>query len=332
MASLNERYHSLDSRTHPLVRGQYAVFTPPMIEATNWIIEWIDTKSSGYIVGFSRFGKTWFVRFCLPVLLSEYYLGGVPIFVHFLQVHGRFSESTFLYELLASCDHKCSRGKTLVLFDRLIRHYSTAAAGKGANQIVLVVDEAQAMEEPHYRVICNLDNELDRLGFKMSVVSIGSHEMSYRHEVIVHSGHIHLNARYLLRNCTFRGIANLKELAAVLRAYDELLIWPENSNQAYTQFFFPASFGDGFRFANCAETMWECYLTLGPKKRGYALEVPMQYVAKPIEYICRTIRDEDVLGPSLKAELVQEAIDATGYSAHMEAVWFALKDKGEKSQ
>jgi hypothetical protein len=329
MDDRNERYHSLENRMHPLVRGEYAIFTPPMLEAINWIIEWIDSKASGgYVVGFSRFGKSRFARFCVSNLIAEHYRGAIPVFVHIFQGHKLFSEPTFLLELLKSSNHiYTQRNRANVLFDRLSRHYATMAGNAGGNQIVLIIDEAQGMSPQDYRLICNLENELDRLGFRLTVISVASHEMNYNHETMVNSGHIHLNGRYFVRHCRFRGITNINELATVLRAFDSQLIWPEDSKTSYTRFFFPYSFEENFRFENCAKTMWKCYERWGYKHAKFALEVPMEHIAKAIEFLCRNVSDSTVLSEGMIDKKIEEAIESTEYEAHMAAISVALGGK-----
>jgi hypothetical protein len=78
-----------------------------------------------------------------------------------------------------------------------------------------MIDEAQDMRDPEYRTICNLQNELDSLGFQLTVISVGSQELTYQHEVFIQTGDIHLIARFMVRDAPFRGIRDAAELRYV---------------------------------------------------------------------------------------------------------------------
>jgi hypothetical protein len=55
-----------------------------------------------------------------------------------------------------------------------VKLYATWARNAGGNQVLLMIDEAQNMREPSYRILCNLQNELDDLGYQLTVISVGA--------------------------------------------------------------------------------------------------------------------------------------------------------------
>jgi hypothetical protein len=128
------------------------------------------------------------------------------------------------------------------MFERLVRRYATTARNCGGNRIVLLIDEAQDMHQPEFETICNLENALDQLGFKLIVICVGSHELNYQHQVFIHTGKIHLNARYMVRFSRFRGIADVDELKSVLNGYDDLTDWPEGSGISFTRYLLKITF------------------------------------------------------------------------------------------
>jgi len=332
MDSRNDIYMQSGSREHPVVKGHYALLTAPIIEAFDAVTEWIEGNfSGGYVFGFSRFGKTVFVESWLPALLSEHFEGRLAVFNVSCKYHKAFSEAMFLSELLGASEHAYDRGlQKKNNFERLTRYYATAARNFGGNKVVLIIDEAQDMNDLHYRTICNIENELARLRFKFCTVSIGSHEMSYRHEMAIESGHIHLNGRYLVRHVRFRGINSLAELAAVLESYDLCTEWPEQSGISFTRHFFPNAFDDGFRLSTCAELMWAFFSHWAPEKLKPRLEVPMEHIAKAAEYIFRRKTETAISSEGLREEDVADAIKSTQYSAHMNAIAYSLP--GDKEQ
>jgi hypothetical protein len=243
--------------------------------------------------------------------------------------HDRFSESLLLMELLGASKHKYGTSiSKKVMLDRLVRLFATRAKNSGGNQIVLIIDEAQRLHEPQFQTLCNLQNELDSLGFKLTVISVGSHELTYQHELLIQTGSIHLMARFMVRSARFRGIRDEKELKLVLDGYDQHTDWPSGSHTTFTQYFFPHTFEDGFRIADSAADLWNIFLELGPKKRGYTLEVPMESIAKTVESVFRSYTDDFISAHGLSpTDLIQHVGDA-GYQNHMKAVSRMLQDSG----
>jgi hypothetical protein len=311
--------------------GKYAILTDPILEMFDTICQWIDSHApGGYIYGFSRYGKTFASMFWIAQLLTERYSGRLPYFRLIYKEHDRFSEALFLSELLGACPHERDRAPTKkLMLDRIARHYATSATLHGGNRIVLLVDEAQNMHEPEYQTLCNLENEVEQLGFKLTVVSLGSHELTFQHKALLLMGKVHLTARYMLRSTRFRGIQNQDELESTLRAYDTLTEWPAGSGNTFTKHFFPKAFEDGYRIASLAGDMWSIFAELGPHKPGYHLEVPMEHIAKSIEFIFRNFTDERIGKNGLdKADLIS-AIMNTEYQGHMNAISYARSDQGK---
>jgi hypothetical protein len=271
-------YELRESHDHPLVRGQYGLFTPPISDFFATVCEWIESRvTGGYVYGVPRLGKSRAVQFWIEQLLSEKYHGLLPLFRLIYKEHDRFSEHEFLSDLLDASHHKYSAsGSRRVKLDRLVKLYAARARNAGGNHIVLMIDEAQYMGDSGYRTLCNLQNQLDNQGYHLTVISVGSHELAYQHEVFIQSGDIHLMGRFMVRDAPFRGIRNVEELKFVFDGYDSQTEWPENSGVSYTKYFFPAAFENGFRIANCASTLWEIFVELAPPPKAHRqLDLPM---------------------------------------------------------
>lgn len=329
MADANQAYGLSENRRHPLVRGEYAICTTPILEMFDAISLWIDSHASGgYIYGFSRYGKTYASRYWILKLLAERYGKALACFRLIYKQHDRFSEALFLSELLGTSGHKYPRGvNKKMMLERLTRLFAISARNRGGNQILLLVDEAQNMHESEYQTLCNLENELDQMGFKLTVISVGSHELTYQHQMFVQTGKIHLMARYMVRSSRFRGICDKDELRLVLQAYDSLTEWPEGSGTSYTKFFFPKAFEDGYRMTDHTDELWKIFVELGPHKRGYRLEVPMEHIAKSVEYIFRAFTDEWVATKGIESSSLLRAVNNSEYQSHMAAISYMLKEE-----
>jgi hypothetical protein len=319
---MNAIYHLPESQLHPLVRGQYALNTPPIDDFIETICEWIDSRvTGGYIYGVSRLGKSRAVKFWVEARLAERYHGLLPFFRLIHKHHDRYSEVDLLTELLDASRHEYPTSKSRkILLDRLVGLYATRARNAGGNHIVLMIDEAQDMRDPGYQTICNLQNQLEDCGFQLTVISVGSHELTYQHELFIQTGDIHLIARFMVRDAPFRGIRDANELGSVLDGYDSASEWPENSDISYTKHFFPRAFEGGFRIATYSTELWNTFLEMGPNREGYHLEVPMEHIAKTVEGIFRDFSDTHMLENVLSHKDITMEVEKTAYRRHMKAV------------
>jgi hypothetical protein len=333
MAEGNPRFCEHQNGTHPVVCGEYALDTPPINKVIGKVRSWVKRRvQGGYVYGFSRFGKTWFVNWWIGDLLRESF-PGLTVLTFKYDGHDRFSEILFLMELLGAGKHKYGgAGKKKIMLDRLCRFYATLADRSRGKRIVLVIDEAQEMHEPEFRTLCNVSNEMENLGYKLTVISVGSEELTYQHSAFIQQHKIHLMARFMVRWTRFKGISSAKELEYVLNGYDTAE-WPSGSTISYTQYFFPSAVRDGFRLASCSIELWAAFVELGPKKERYKLEVPMEHITDTVEAIFENNRDEDVAEKGLGVDKLVEAIRSSDYIDHMSAISHMLADiKTEKKK
>ena len=316
--------HALSSSApeeHPLLKGKYALYTPPINEFFSTVCEWIDSHvTGGYVYGAPRQGKSRAVQFWIEQLLSERYAGLLPFFRMSYRSHDRFSESEFLTELLQASRHRfANSGTRLVKLNRFVKLYATRARNAGGNHVVLMIDEAQNMREQSYRTLCNLQNDLDDIGFQLTVISVGSHELAYQHSAFIQAGDLHLVGRFMVRDALFRGIRSATELAYVLKACDEQTEWPQGSGISYTRHFFPRAFDIGFRIADLAPQLWTLFVELAPPKMTAHLNVAMEHVAKPIECLFREL-STDAASVPISRETLRRVVEQVRYPTYMRAL------------
>lgn len=310
-----------EARCHPAMRGTYALFTPPIDEFFSTVCEWIDGHvSGGYVYGPPRQGKSRAVQFWIERLLAERYGTLLPFFRLNHKCHDRFSELEFLTELLQAGRHRLAQtGSRLTKLDRLVKLFATRARNAGGNQIVLMIDEAQNMREQSYRILCNLQNELEDLGYQLTVISVGTQELAYQHSAFAQGGDLHLVGRFMVRAALFRGIHSQTELAYILEAYDSEAEWPEGSGISYTRYFFPRAFESGFRLSALAPELWRVYSDLAPPKLQTQLQVAMEHIAKPVESLFRA-GAPDGAAVEFTHDQLRRAVENSRYRAYMESI------------
>lgn len=306
---------------HPLLRQDYTVFTPPISRIFDQLREWIDSRTTGaYVYGRSRIGKTRAVRDWFPSMIKEHYGDRVTVLRCVHTQSPTTSQNQFIRALAQGA---CIPFKATTRGGPLETDIGNVVTDLGLRtayrQVVLLVDEAQYLTEREFHVLCNVQNRADEARVKLTVFTIGTQQMNQSQRVFAMGGNLHLATRFLARHARFPGIASVAELRFVLRSYDESTEWPAESKQSFTAYFFPEAFKQGFRIAHCATELWGLYQELAPSALSARLEVPMEHVVSPIEWIFRTAATDDgsfVLG----RQQLLKALQAVNYSDTMRSI------------
>lgn len=312
----------LDSK-HPAVRQDYALFTPAIDRLYATIKTWIENRiTGGYVWGTPRLGKSRAVRYWLGELIAAE--PDPPAFFRTsYRAQGQLTERGFFEEMLAGLGHELTNGRAAVLLERLLHLFRIAADDANGNHVVLVIDEAQNMTDAGWRYLCTVQNRLDDVGVRLTVVSVGSHELAYQHGAMVVAQDVHLTSRFMVHAVRFEGVQGVEELEFVLRAYDEGTEWPAVSGLSYTAYFFPAAYLSGFRLSSYAEALWRVYRRQAGDGWERDLEVAMEHVAHAVEHVFRWALREGrsaELHVVLEQQLLEEAVSQTGFSAYMRTI------------
>lgn len=209
------------------------------------------------------------------------------------------SERVFWSNLLSSTKfnflgEKKFRNKSEIQASTVDRLISISENSK-SNQIFLLIDEAQDITFNEWKWLLGLQNTLDYEGYQLSVFSIGTHQLSYRHDFMALTGNAHIAARFLVHHARFSGLNSIDEIRYVLRGYDEDSEWPEKSGISFLNYFSPQCYSDGLRLSDHSENLWNALIELTPEvKNKIKHEFPMQHVARATENILfQLCKDED---------------------------------------
>lgn len=293
--SLPER---IDPR-HCIVTKQYAVYTPPMHEMIGQIGEWIDQqRPGGYIYGASRLGKSRCVQWYVAKVLEEHFKAVVPLVVWNRRPDSQTSEAGFWHQILlasrfefANPSRPPRKAEAMYLCKQ---RFIAIANNAQRNYIVLLIDEAQDVTFREWKWLVGLQNELDYEGYLLSVFSVGSHQLAYRHEYMAVTGNAHVAARFMAAHARFHGLRSSQEVEYVLNGYDLDSEWPLGSGVSYLEHFAPSDFSAGHRLADCAGHLWRALVELSPDTAHRHLEFPMQHIARATESILfQLARGED---------------------------------------
>ncbi len=315
---------------HPVNRQDYAVYTPPVAAMATVLGDWIEQRQpGGYIYGPSRFGKSRGVKWHLRSILNERFGMEMPLRIWVRPAESHVSESRFWKSWLETVGHRYvderrNAGDRLAL----LRDYLIAAALEcKTNFVVLVIDEAHEMTVREWKWLMSLQNMLDWRGFRMSVFSVGSHQMDYQYDLLGRASYAHVAARFMVAHWPFPGLSDKDELEFVLLGYDTASEWPAGSGTSYLAHFAPSWYDRGERLHHVAETFWRVLEALLPA--GYAgdIAIPMQHVAWSIESQMLRLAAGDDWETATSEEAWLQALGRTQFSDHMRLISAGVRRK-----
>lgn len=302
------------SNVHPMESQEYAVFTPSIDSFFHIIRDWLHHKiTGGYVYGVPRIGKSRAIKFWLAYLIKEECINCAL----FRVIYSRSIQPSWTHfydELLSSEDMGGSAlsGNKSLKRNKIINRLSLLAKATGGNQILFIIDEAQNLSIFDYKCFCDLQSRLDNIGFRVTFVYVGSYELNILHKNFRSVNDLQIVGRFSLNNYRFRGVCSQNELNYVLTGYDEDSEWPENSSNSYTRYFYTRAFDAGSRLIDSCEIIWSSFIKLTPGERD-SPEIPMEHVAKSVEYLFREHSDTSAIQIQFTIEQIEVAIKSTRY-------------------
>lgn len=310
-------------RKHPIVRQEYAVFTPPISDMSKTIGDWIDQRQpGGYIYSPSRWGKSRAVKWHIRSLLEERFGGEMPLHTWSRPADMHKSEGDFWRSIHVDIGHRYAatnlkRGERIEAISKFL---ISSAVACDSNLVVLIIDEAQDMSLIEWKWLVGLHNKLDNAGYRLCIFSVASHQMGYQYDLLGRSGYAHVAARFLVARWEFPGLTDADELEFVLKGYDEASEWPAGSGVSYVAHFAPEAYARGKRLATSSRVLWKVLDALLPDDYKGDATFPMKHVALAVEEVLfRVARGgdwEDVTSEDSWLEIVA----GTGFSDHMRLV------------
>lgn len=268
---------------HPVVEQKYILPTPSIEAMYLRVKKLIRLRTPGGIIfAHPRFGKTYGVRYVMQVLKEDY---PKAVILNFgCQMKKSHSEDAFFSVLLEATAHSGAltgsiTKKRAKLNDRIMELVDRS----GYNWFVMFADEAQRLEVIQYEWLRDLHDELERRGVRMITLLVGQPQLLNQKSALRMSRQTQIVSRFMIDEMQFRGIMSADDIATCLAGYDEAC-FPAKSDWSYTRFFLPAAYSTGLRLVNQATVLWSIFLEAHEAARfEYALEIPMQYLARSVE-------------------------------------------------
>ena len=297
---------------HPVYQRQYTVPTPPLKWALDLALERIKGGATccGF-VGPPRSGKTAAAGYIANAIRTD-----IPR-VCVIEMLFRRDTPTRDYQMLDWLSHqtggtRVSGIKNSDAMNALCLRWAAEASSLNASRIVFVQDEVNRLQYDQLTTLADISNTLEKF-FRMrtTTVSFGSKEIVALKNSLLQIERNDLIGRFLTRLHQFHGIRNSKELAEVMDAFDDADVadYPEFSHCAFSQFFRPADYANGWRLKNGAPMLWNEFLKVGPGKKQ--MDVGAEYAFAAIEYVLKTSRN--VKASDLPASIWKKAVAESGY-------------------
>lgn len=312
---------------HPMLTQRYAIYTPAITHFIDTIGYWIEERApGGYIYGMSRVGKSKAISNWVKREIREKFSSRVAVFT-IICVSRKITSDTFFYNVIAyGLGINLRRNDPINALDKIVNYMCASARESKSDYIVLILDEAQKLSDIEYTVLLDIQNQIERRKLQITFISVGTHELKYKHNLMLMNESAHLTARFMVRKAQFHGIAGSDQVAYILDAYDNHTEWPSGSGISFTKHFFTQAYDAGFRLSSMSEDMWEIYVDLAPEFLKKHLEVPMEHIAKAIEFLFRKFSLNDSADFQFTKHELYDAIVKTGYKNHMQmAISFTEK-------
>ncbi|PIF78812.1 hypothetical protein CLU95_6011 [Variovorax sp. 54] len=196
--------------------------------------------------------------------------------------------------------------------------------------MALLIDESQALTLREWNWLLGLQNTLDRENYRFSVYTVSSHQMGYQYELMAHSDHPHVAARFMVAHAPFSGLTSEVEIKFVLEGYDFASEWPKHSRASYLAHFAPDAHARGKRLASCASTVWQVMNALLPEDYGGEANFPMQHLALSVEKVLMNLAHGEDWDDATGEEAWLEAFAETQFTDHMRLISAELPRRRRK--
>jgi hypothetical protein len=303
-----------NQQMHPMLLFEGYTLQTSTLEAVEAIIcSWLELGKSGLAFGgLTRAGKSMVIKALMQRLEKLFPDVAFVFLTAEVLMRWRGADSVFGDYLSQLKVGPLRRGQ-LKPFDVLANYLMTRCIDRGGTCCVLFLDEAQKFMAPHWLAMGILWNRLAYNGYRTCVYSFGNEELHGKADIHKYSTLAGVAGRFLVKNLDFDGVRTFRELASILRQYDEALCHPD-AGWPYTRFFAQEAFDfEGFRLYNQVKPFWAALCDYAGQKRlsGPSRGFSMQWVTDPVHYILKECLNTHVCPDDKGRVPWAEAIEAT---------------------
>lgn len=291
----------------------------------NLINHWVENLRKGAcIYGASRVGKTCMLEL-IAANVEAIFGSNIPCLL--LSMWEKDTESSsakrFWYEFLDLMEHEeADNGGAAEKRKRLIEFMIEKMIESDEKRFLLLIDEAQNLENKHLGLLKDLHNRLrmHKNKYKLITILVGHPNLRFRKEELVSRGRGDLVGRFMLCNTHFKGPQKSKDLKYACAQYDRLR-WPNSESPTYTQYFVPLAFENGWRLENVADRLWTMIISTltdyGIKK---VKDLPIEPVYAILRAILLQARDMDATDFEVSNKMLEQILSEFGVEQIVEHI------------
>jgi hypothetical protein len=304
---LNDEDRRKMYKSHPMVTHEYRIITPIIESAYRLIRDRVFMRKTGtFMYASPRMGKSTCAEAIRALLQREF--PDVCIMGHIMEDSGRHETSLYVNILHSQGLSTPTRPVYHSVQRTLITHILTRLDLVKGNQYVLVIDEMQHLQEPEYDRLAALHNKLGDLGIRMTTIGFAQPEILDVRSALRRGQKSYVLARFLAEPIPFDGCVSKSDLEKILKAYDEVQHYPEDTDYTYTKFFAPEAFENGFRLVDYASTIWSKLKSAAGKSSD---SIPMEHLCLTIEYLLLSSFELDNSKYKLSENQIDDAVEAS---------------------
>jgi hypothetical protein len=242
--------------SHPVMARGYTIPTSMIQRAFALVQSHVFTRRTGLVFyAHPRMGKTWCAIAIQDLVTGSFPQTHVSLFT--ARSSARYSEQHVLRLILEGLGYApVSGARATKLFDSAIADVRVKVNTKNGKQFVLIIDEAQLLNQGDWQQLVCFHNQLELFGIKMTTVSFAQPEILHQRTALLASQDVQIIARFMSIPVAFQGCSTSKELTILLTAFDLESEYPEESGCSYTRFFLPRAFEQGFRLTSYCDRLW----------------------------------------------------------------------------
>jgi hypothetical protein len=275
-------------RQHPMRRKTYKCVTPVLTRTMQIVTHAVLYRwRSCVFVGPSRVGKTYAKEYVANRLRESF--PDIYLIEYSCNTWSKPSVDKFCISLFQEdgpTSHDPDMGQTQDARIALARNWHARAMSKGADHLVLVLDEFGNLKAHELQCLAEILNACHELHLRSTVIAFGTWTLLPLKNSLLASGKDYLVARFLSILIRYEGVESLDDVEAVMHGYDDALLaeYPPKSGWSFARFFFPANWQGGWRLRNEAERLWNAFGdVVAPAKKKERLSICMESVTSAIE-------------------------------------------------
>lgn len=267
---------------HPIVTGNYAVYTLAISAMMDSVCRWIRLREEGgVIVGPTRYGKSWALIYWLGAELQKHF-GPLLPWIVWGYTGASTSKGAMCASILQAFAHRypVSHDGGVKNEVKLIEAFIAIAENARNRMAILIIDESQDMSEREWIWLVQLHSSLQAEKVQLCVISVASYaQYNEKGRQLAMVGTGRATARFMLNEHQFKGVDSKKALQYILDGYDEHCTWPSDSNTSLTQGVVENAYDAGFRLGNYADKMWKGLIKACPEGFKGPNNFPMRSIA-----------------------------------------------------